>query len=156
MRIENQRVLILHMSVITHYLLTIIQQNPDACSPYSWTSKNSETVKSLFFPNPSLQHATQSKRGIEHSVMFKDHLIKGVQRQATCRICVFQCGHGHVQAVGLVAERRLLGCDNFNCLLDNENKNISTQQGGFSKCIFQIDRQILNSGVAAARLTQHK
>ena len=58
--------------------------------------------------------------------MFKDHLVKGFQRQATGWISMFQCSHGHVQAVGLVAQRRFLGRDDFNCLLQDNKRNIST------------------------------
>lgn len=80
--------------------------------------------RSLLLPCPPLQQAQHPQSGIEHIVMFKDHLIEGVQRQATSRICVLQCSHGHVQPVGLVTQGRLLGCDHFNSLLHHKNKNI--------------------------------
>lgn len=84
-------------------------------------------VRSLLLPCPPLQQAQHSQSGIEHIVMFKDHLIEGVQRQSTSRICVLQCSHGHVQPVGLVTQGRLLGCDHFHSLLHHKNKkHIST------------------------------
>ena len=79
-------------------------------------------VRSLFLPCPPLQQAQHPQSGIEHTVMFKDHLIEGVQRQSASRICVLQCSHGHVQPVGLVTQGRLLGCNHFNSLLHHKNK----------------------------------
>lgn len=119
-----------------YHLLAPVQ----ALSPYSWAlySDNKHvpfyslfplTGKCSFLNLLHLQHAQHSERSIEHVVMFKDHLIKSVQRQATGWICMFQCCHGHVEAIGLVPQRRLLGCDHCNCLLNNKkiNKSISIQ-----------------------------
>lgn len=109
-------------------------------SPYEHLLTNILTVKSLFFPYP-LQHPHHTKSSIEHSVMFKGHFIEGVQRQSTSWICVLQCSQGYVQAVGLVAQRRLLSCDHFKCLLNNKNKNISALERNFLIMHFHWQRQ---------------
>lgn len=38
------------------------------------------TVQSLFLPCPPLQHLQHPKKSIDHAIMFKGHLIEGVQR----------------------------------------------------------------------------
>lgn len=60
--------------------------------------------------------------------MLKDHFIEGIEWQPAGGIGVLQCGHGHVQLVSLVAQRRLLGCDHFMCLLTSEQKSIHQQE----------------------------
>lgn len=100
------------------------------------------SVKSLFLPYPLLQHSQHPKSSIEHIVMLKDHLIESVQRETPRWICMLQCSHGHVQTVGLVAQRGLRGCDHFKCLLNNKNNNISTLDGASSLCIFTVKTNI--------------
>lgn len=84
-------------------------------------------MKSLFLSCPPLQHAQHGERGIEHTAVFKDHLVEGVQRQSTGRICMLQRRHGRVEAVGLVAQRRLFGCYHFNSLLEYKQNYVNTR-----------------------------
>lgn len=70
---------------------------------------------------PPAQQLEEVETGVENLVVLKHHLVEGVDREVSVRVGVFKRGHGGVERVGLVAERRVLHCDDFEGVLEDRN-----------------------------------
>lgn len=76
----------------------------------------------VFFQGKALSTSPAQKfeevqTGVEDLVVFKHHLVKRVDREVTVGVGIFECGHGGVKRVRLVAERGVLHGDDLESML---------------------------------------
>lgn len=69
---------------------------------------------------PPAQHLKEVQTGIEDLVVLKHHFIESVDGEVSVGVGIFQCGHGGVKRVCLVAERWVFHGDDLEGVLETE------------------------------------
>lgn len=69
------------------------------------------------------QKFEEVQTSIENFVVFKHHFIECVDWEVPIGVSIFECGHGGVERVCLVPERRILHCDDTESMLGGREQH---------------------------------
>lgn len=79
---------------------------------------------------PPAQQLEEVQAGVEDFVVFKHHFVKRFDGKVSVGIGIFQCGHGCVKSVCLMAERRIVHGDNPVGVLETKHTQQEVQPTG--------------------------
>lgn len=81
-------------------------------------------VQGKAFSASPAQKLEEVQAGVEDLVVFEHHFVKCVNWKVTIGISVFECGHGGVESVCLMAERGIVHGDDLEGMLEKKNHRI--------------------------------
>lgn len=105
----------------TFYWLLILQLTGN----YRLSSENLVVI--VFFQGETLSASPPQKfqevqTGIKDLVMLEHHLVKGINGEVTIGVSIFQCGHGGIKCVGLMAKRGVVHGDYLESMLERKKR----------------------------------